>query len=370
MQRHRQTWIPDQLRGKECPSQEASALSTNTSTTRTGGKLTTATRWPATIAMALSTGLLLSAGLVLSDAAVAQSTFPSRPMRIVSPFAAGSAGDLEARYLAEKMSEQFGIPVVVENQPGAGGATAERAAASAPPDGHTLGWVGNNTAIGVSLFAQRFDPSKEMTPVVGISEFAFLFVVDETARYRTLQDVIGAARSKPGSLNVGTSSVGTTDHFVALLFRSTLGLDFTVVPYRGTPELSVALLRNDIDLFVNSYGALRQPIADKRMRALATTGSARPPELPAVPTMKEAGVSDLEVKSWNAFYAARSTPVVALETLRRGITEILSRKDVQDRLLELGFEAYPQSAEQIEQRMRADIDRWAKVIADAGLAKQ
>jgi tripartite-type tricarboxylate transporter receptor subunit TctC len=301
----------------------------------------------------------------------AQSNFPSRTVRIVTPFAAGAASDIELRALADLMSSEWHVPVVVENQPGAGGVTAAKSVLNAPADGYTIAFVGNNTAVAVSLFAKPFDPRQEMTPVVGISEFAYLFVVNANSTYQTLQDFIAAAKNSPGALNVGTSSVGTSDHLIALLFKSNPGLNFAIIPYRGgPPELTVALLRNDVDMFVNAYGSLRQVIADKRMRAIATTNATRLPELPEVPNMKESGVDNFEVTSWNGFYVRNRVPMETVNTIARTVSEILSRGEVQKRFDGIGFKINLLTADALDRRMRSDIDRWAKVLADAGVAKQ
>jgi tripartite-type tricarboxylate transporter receptor subunit TctC len=147
-------------------------------------------------------------------------------------------------------------------------------------------------------------------------------------------------------------------------------LDFTVVPYRGPTELSVALLRNDVDLVINAYGGLRAAIEAKQVRALAVTSAARVPELPDVPTMAEAGVADFEVTSWNALYGPKDMPQDAADTLARATTEILKRPDVIAKYATIGFVAQPLAADALAQRMRSDIERWARVIGEAHINKQ
>src|SRR5208337_1323925 len=164
--------------------------------------------------------IMLWCGTVMSSPAAAQASYPSRPIRIVTPLAAGAASDIALRILAEKLSARFGVPVLVQNQPGAAGVIAERAVTNAPADGYTILWAGNNTAIGVSLFKDPVDPRKELRPVVGVSEFAYLFVTSEDSSFRTLQQWMAAVREKPGSRTVGTSSPGTTNYLAALLIRS------------------------------------------------------------------------------------------------------------------------------------------------------
>jgi tripartite-type tricarboxylate transporter receptor subunit TctC len=300
----------------------------------------------------------------------AEDAYPSRAIRIVTPLAAGSASDVVLRILAAKLSERFGVPVLVQNQPGGGGVIAARAVTNAPPDGYNIAWAGNNTAIGVSLFREPIDPRVEMTPIVGVSEFAYLFVDATASPSTTLQQWMTAARDKPGTLNVGTSSAGTSNHLAALLFKSTQNLNFTVVPYKGPAELSVALLRNEVDLVINAYGGLRAAIDAKQVRPLAVTSAERIPELPDVPTMKEAGVADFDVTSWNALYGPKGMPQPAIDVLARATTEILQRPDVIAQYKAIGFDARPIPAAALDQRMRFEIDRWAKVIAQAGISKQ
>ncbi len=315
---------------------------------------------------------LITAWLFLTfpdDRAGAADAYPSLPIRIVTPLAAGAASDLALRILADKLSDRLGVPVLVQNQPGGGGVTAGRMVTNAPPNGYTIAWVGNNNAIGVNLFREAPDPRKEMRPIVGVSEFAYLLVDAESSRYRTLQQWMKAAREKPGMLSVGTSSAGTSNHLAALLFKSVQKLDFTVVPYRGPTELAVALLRNDVDLVVNAFGGFRAAIEAKQVRPLAVTAAARMPELPDVPTMAEAGVPDFEVTSWNALYGPKEMPQQAVDTLALAATEILQRPDVIAQYATIGFEARPLPADALDRRMRFEVERWGHVIAESGIGK-
>jgi tripartite-type tricarboxylate transporter receptor subunit TctC len=320
------------------------------------------------VALGLTAAALVAPSLC--DRAAAADAYPSQAIRIVTPLAAGAASDVALRILADKLSERFAVPVIVQNQPGAGGVTASRMVTTSPPNGYTIAWAGNNNAIGVSLFREAPDPRQEMKPIVGVSEFAYLFVDAAASPHKSLQQWIAAARAKPGAMSVGTSSAGTTNYLAALLFKSMQKLDFTVVPYRGPTELAVALLRNDVDLVINAYGGLRAAIEAKQVRALAATSAARLPELPDVPTMAEAGVPDFEVTSWNALYGPKDMPQEAVETLARATTEILKRPEIVAQYATIGFEARPLAADALAERMRFDIERWARVIAEAHITKQ
>jgi tripartite-type tricarboxylate transporter receptor subunit TctC len=309
-------------------------------------------------------------GTVVSTPIAAQPSYPSRPIRIVTPLAAGAASDIALRILAEKLSDHFKVPVIVQNQPGGGGVIADRAVTNAAADGYTIGWVGNNNAIGVSLFKGAVDPRKDFRPIVGVSEFAYLFVTNSVSQYKTLKEWMDAARAKPNTLTVGTSSAGTTNYLAALLFKSSEKLDITVVPYRGPAELTVALLRNDIDLVVNAYGGLRPQIEAGKIRPLAVTSASRLAELPDVPTMTEAGVPGYIVTSWNALYGPKDMPDQAVDALSRAATPILDDPDVKARFKEVGFDAQAVPPSALDQRMRSEIDRWGRVISNAGILKQ
>jgi tripartite-type tricarboxylate transporter receptor subunit TctC len=303
-------------------------------------------------------------------AATAQAPYPNRSIRIVSALAAGSVSDISLRVIGERLSQHLRVPVVIENQPGTGGVAAARTVMNSQPDGYTVGLGGNNWAISIGLFKNfPFDPRKDLTPIVGLVEFAYVFVTNQNSKYRTLNEVIAAGRAKI-PLTFGTSSAGTTNHLAALLFKSATELNLVVVPYRGPAELSIALLRNDVDVVINAYGGLRQGIERKEIRALATTTAARIPQLPEVPTAREAGVADFEVSSWNGLYAPVGTPPDVVATLGKAITEVLAEKDIQQRHRELGLEVSPTPGDQLAKRMRSDSDRWGKVIDESGIEKQ
>jgi len=313
---------------------------------------------------------LCLAVIAATTSAAAQTDYPSRLIRIITPLAAGSASDIVLRILAEKLSDRFKVPVVVQNQPGGGGVIADRTIIAAAADGYTIGWVGNNNAVGISLFNEAVDPRKEMRPIVGVSEFAYLLVTNAASPYKTLKQWMDAARAKPDSLTIGTSSAGTTNYLAALLLKSTEKLAVTVVPYRGPAELSVALLRNDIDLVVNAYGGLRPLIETGQIRPLAVTSASRLAELPGVPTMAEAGVPDYTVTSWNSLYGPKSMPDRAVDTLGHVATEILDDPAVKARFKEAGFDARAVPPQVLNERMRSEIERWGRVIAQAGISKQ
>ncbi len=298
-------------------------------------------------------------------------SYPSKSIRIVSGLAAGSVSDISLRFLAECMTQELHVPVVLENQPGTGGVNGARMVMSAPPDGYTLALGGNNWAISLALFKSLpLDFRTDLTPIMGFTEFAYVFVTSVNSKYQTLQQVIAAGKDKSSKLTFGTSNAGTTNHLTALLFKNALDLDFVVVPYRGASELQVALLRNDVDVVVNAYGGLRQGIEQKQIRALATSTPTRIPQLPDVPTVQEAANHEFEASSWNAFYAPNGTPPEIRQAFVATVTKILGEPALQKRFAELGLATKPSSAAEIDKRMRSEVERWGQVIKESGVERQ
>lgn len=318
----------------------------------------------------LAAAVALFAALCLPQAAHAQN-YPNKPVRLILPFGAGGVADVTARLVTEKLGEKLGQRFIIENMPGAGGINAARAVLASPADGYTLALFSNGTAISVSLFRNLgFNPVTDFVPVSSMGYFDFIFVTQAGAAYPTLAEFIKAAKQKPGALNVGTINVGSTQNLAAQLFKSTAGVDVTIVPFRSSPEVLIALLRGDIQMAIENYSAVQSHIADKAANAVATSGPVRTTFLSAVPTVKEAGGGDFEARSWNAIFAPKGTPPEVIDTLNAALREVLDAPDMKKRALDLGIEARASSSGEILDRLKADIDKWAQVIERAGIAKQ
>jgi len=314
-------------------------------------------------------GALAAAAVAMPSIARAQ-TYPSRPIRFVLPFAAGGVADITSRLAAEKLGEKLGQRLVVENQPGPGGIAAARSVTTAAPDGHTLALVTNGTAISVALYKSLpFDPVKDFAPISALGTFDLVFATNADSEFKTLGDFIKAARDKPGALNVGTIAVGSTQHLGAELFKSTANLNFQIVPYRTTPDVTVALLRNDVQLMVEFYAAIKGGLTDGKLRPVGTSGLARASYLPTVPTVAEAAPG-YEVKSWNGIAAPAGTPQAIIDRVNALMREILAAPDVKARYAEFGVEAKASSPAEFKARLEADIKKWSAVIEKAGIPKQ
>ena len=320
---------------------------------------------------AAMTAIAMLAALLLAPAAACAQKYPDHPVRLILPFGAGGVADVTARIVTEKLGEKLGQRFIIENMPGAGGINAARAVLSSPADGHTLALLSNGTAISVSLFKDlKFNPVTDFVPVSSLGYFDFIFVTQAGSPYKTLADVITAAKQKPGALNVGTINVGSTQNLSAQLFKSTAGVDVTIVPFRSSPDVLIALLRGDIQMAIENYAAVQSHIADKAVIAVATSGLDRTGFLPDVPTVREAGGGDFEARSWNAIFAPRGTPPEAIRTLNAALREVFELPELKRRALDLGIEAKASTPEEILARLNDDIAKWAKVIERAGIEKQ
>ena len=314
--------------------------------------------------------LVALACVVAPGGARAAGDYPQRPVRILVPYGPGGAGDLTIRLLANKLSQNLKQTFVIENRPGAGGIAAMRAVLSAPADGYTLGEMGNGQAISVSLFKSLpYNVLKDFTQISVAASFAMLLVVPPTSPYRSVGDVIEAARKAPGKLNLGAINPGSTQNLSAHLFQQVGKAEFTVVTYRTTPDLVTALLRGDVDLGFDYYAGLESTIGPDKLHVIATSGEERDPLLKDVPTAKESGLPDYVVTSWNGVGAPAGVPAEIITTLSAEIRRALAAPELQERMLQLGLEARGSTPEEMRNRTAKDITRWREVIEKAGIPK-
>ncbi len=316
--------------------------------------------------------LLAAAGAAIRPTSgVAQSRYPERPVRIIVPFGRGVVADVTTRLVGEKLGDVLGQRFVIENLPGAGGVVAAHAALTAPADGYTVTLLTNGTAISVPLFKSLpFDPLKDFVPISTVGYFDCVFAVNAASEYKTMADFLAAARAKPGVLNMGTINVGSTQNLSAELLKSMSGANFVIIPFRSSPEALLALMRNDIQMVVDFPAALQAGLSDHRLRPIAATGPASARSIGGLPTVAQAGVPGYEVKSWNGLYARTGTPGEAVEVLNKALHEVLADPELKRRTGELGIDVKASSPAEMDAQMRGDIDKWAKVIAQAKIPQQ
>ena len=307
----------------------------------------------------------------LSANAFSQSAYPSKPLKIVVPFGAGGVADLTARTVAQKLGENLGQSIVIENKPGAGGVVATDAVAKSAPDGYTLLLMSNATAVSAGLFKTLpYDAEKDLTPLSVLGTFDIAIVVSQESKFTTLQDLLKFGKANPGKLNIGSINVGSTQHLTAELYKASAGIDAQVVPFNGTPAVLTALRGGQIDMAVEILAPVLPQIKGQALRALAVTGDRRSVALPQVPTAKEAGVRNLYAASWNALAVPSKTPRDIVQKLNQEIQNALNSADVRKKLLEMNVDPQPGSLQQAADLLNNETKRWGDVIQRAGIPKQ
>jgi tripartite-type tricarboxylate transporter receptor subunit TctC len=314
--------------------------------------------------------LLAAAAILAAPAAQAQS-WPARPIRLIVPNAAGGIGDLTARAVGQRLAELLGQPVVIENRPGAGGVVAAQALIAAAPDGHTLMLATNSHAIAPALFrALPYDPLRDLAPVVKLGTFAVALLVPPASALRDPAALLARLRERPGALNIGSISVGSTQHLAAELFKTEAGVRAETVTFAATPALVTALLRGDVDVAFEIAGPIWGQIASGELRPIAVTSATRSARLPDVPALGEAALPGFDVVSWNALVAPARTPEPVIARLNRDVNAALATPALRERLLAAGVEAAGGSPEAFGALLAADIARWRGVIERTGIERQ
>ena len=259
---------------------------------------------------ALWVALLFTVGLAFPErVSEAQTKYPNKAVRIVLPFAAGGVADITARIVAEKLGAKLGGRFYVENQPRgrrhSRGSHRYRLAARRSYPRTAL----ERNSVSASLFKNLpYDPVKDFEPISSLGFFDFVFATNRDSEFKTLPDFVAAARAKPGALNVGTINVGSTQNLSAELFKTAAGIEFTIIPYRASPELLVATMQGNLALMIDSYSSIKGNLLDKNIRALASSGPVRSESTPDIPTLQESGIANYDVVSWNALFAPARYP--------------------------------------------------------------
>ena len=303
----------------------------------------------------------------------AQTAFPSKPLKIVVPNAAGGAADITARTVGQKLAEALGQAVVIENKPSAGGIVAGEMVARAEPDGHTMLLISSGTAVSASLFKSLpFDTVKDFTPVSKLATFDLVIASAEGGRFKTFAELLAYGRANPGKLNIGTPQVGTTQNLAAELFLSSSGLSAQIVPFNGTPPVITALRGGSVDAMIEIVGPLMPQIKSNAVRPLALLGDKRAASMPDVPAVREAGgpLAKFQASSWNGLAVPSHTPREVVLRLSREIQAIMEMPDVKKRLSDVNLNAQGSTPEQAAEVLAADIRRWHDVIVKAKIDKQ
>jgi len=312
----------------------------------------------------------VAAAMVAMMPGAAQAKWPEKPVRIVLPFGPGGVADVTARIMADRLTKKLGQQMVIENMPGPGGINAARAVTGAVPDGYTMGLVTNGTAISVAAFNHLpFDPTQfQMVSTIGL--FDLVFAVKADAPYKSLKDVVAAAKANPGKLNIGTIAVGGTQNLGAELFKSMADVNLVIVPYKNSPDVVVSVLRGDTAMLVEFPPAIQGQVNDGKLRVLATSSPKRSTLTPDLPTAAESGVPGYEVTSWNAIFAPKGTPKDVVDTMNAAMREVLAMPDVKAAFAKVGVIAQASTPDELMARLKSDITKWNAVIEKAHIPKK
>lgn len=315
--------------------------------------------------MALAIALCMA---LASSVSVAAEPWPAKPVRIIVPFPPGSSPDLVARMLTDKLAQALGQPVIVENKPGAGGNLGTGLVAKAAPDGYTLGLsIPGPLAVNTVLYKKmEYDPFKELAPITLVALSPNVLVVDPKLGVNTVKEFIDYVKARPGKLNYGSIGNGSASHLTMELLKMRSGMDIVHVPYPGSPQVNTAIVSGQIQAgFVVPATAMALAQAG-RLKALAVTSSVRSAVVPELPTVAEAGFPGFESSAWIGMVAPAKTPKPIIERLSRELVTILRSQEVREKMLRIYFQPVGTAPEGLSNLMRAERDRWGKVIKQTG----
>ena len=302
----------------------------------------------------------------VSGASSAQS-FPTKPLRIITPSAPGATTDIVARFIAQKLGESFGQQAIVDNRPGAGGNVSAELVSKAPPDGHTLLLGIPGLATNPSLYRSlSYDPQKDFAPITLVSSGPLAVVVHPALPVQSVTQLIGLAKARPGDLNFPSVGSGTTSHLAVELFKAMAKVDMVHVPYKNFGQAVLDLTSGRMSLMINAIPGLLSHIEAKRLRGLAVTSARRTQVLPQLPTVQEAGLPGYEVVTWNGILAPAGTPKSVVTRLNTEIGNALRTRDATERFLSMGFDTIPGDPEQFAALIRSETQKWGKVIKAVG----
>ena len=318
------------------------------------------------VRMILATVAMIVAGVVSGQ------NFPNRPVTLTVGFAPGGGADTAARLIAQKLGENVGVPVVVENKAGAGGNIAAQHIATAPPDGYTI----HLTSVGPMAVAPHlvktlpYDPKRDIAPITMGVVFPNVFVVPSGVPAKTLAEFVAMAKQRPGKLTYGSSGVGGAGHLAGELFKERAGIDVLHVPYKGGGPAMTDLLGGRLDMYVGVPSTVGPHVDAGKLRALATTGAKRTSMMPNVPTVAESGYPGFEAINWYAFVAPARTPKDLLDFWNRELTKVLNDPQVVAELAKDGLDPAPGTRDELAQYIERESLKWGKIVREANITAE
>ncbi len=306
----------------------------------------------------------LAAGTLPAHAADA---WPSKPITIVVPFAAGGTTDILARIVGQKMSEALHQPVIIDNKAGAGGTLGANVAAHAQPDGNTFFMATIAHAIAPGLYKSLpYEFTRDLTPVGLVGTVPNVLIVNNSVPAKNVKELIAYIKANPGKVNFGSAGPGSTEHLAGELFRSMTGTQITHVPYKGGAPMMADLLAGQIQMALETSPSAAPHVRAGKVRALAVTSAKPSPAYPGVPTLSEAGVPGYEMVTWFALMAPHGTPAPIVERMHKELQAALQAKDVEAKFADQGVTAGDMTPQQVDSFVRSDTAKWAKIVKESG----
>src|SRR3954471_18195534 len=308
------------------------------------------------------------AGAMAGTSACAAETYPTKPVRMIVPSIAGGNADIQARYIAERLSEALGKQFVVDNRGGAAGIIGIELAARSPADGYTVMLVANTFTVAPSLFSKLpYDSVKDFQPVSLVGETPLLFIGNTALAANSVKEVIALAKSRPGQLNYGTTGIGSPSHLGCAMFELMAGVKLVHVPYKGMPASNLGVMTGQIQLGFPSLTSVLPLVKAGKLKAFAITSKKRSALASDIPTMDEAGVPGYEASIWNGVLAPAGTPKAILNRLHDTIVQTLRTPQAVERYANVGAEIRYNTPEEFAVLIRTELAKWAKVIKAAGI---
>ena len=311
---------------------------------------------------------LIAAALCAAAALPANAqNYPSRPVRIIVPFAAGGPADIYARFVGQRLQEALGQPFVIEDRPGGGSVLGTDAVAKSAPDGYTLLMMSNTHTVNESLIANKpFQLLRDFAPVAPVNYSDLLLVVHPSVPATTLAEFIALAKSRPHALNYASSGPGTPYHMAGELFKAMAGLDIVHVPYKGSSGARTDILGGQVQMMFDAITTMAPNVRAGKLKALGSTGKVRSPVLPEVPTVAEAGVPGYEAVIWLGIMAPLGTPKAIVERLNAEIRRIVNTPEVKEAWAKQGAAPMSMGTDEFAQYLREDIAKWANIVKISG----
>jgi tripartite-type tricarboxylate transporter receptor subunit TctC len=309
--------------------------------------------------------------LAIASFASAAQDYPTRTVKIIVPYGVGGSADVYGRFLAAKLSDSLGQPFVIENRPGGGAVIGTDAVAKSAADGYTLLVMSNTHTVNETLIPKKpYDLMKDLAPVTGINSQDLLLVMNPKVPAANLREFIAYAKKNPGKLNYASSGPGTPYHMAGELFKHMAGVDIVHIPHKGSDQARTAVLGGQVDIMFDAISTIVSHVHSGRLKALGTSGKSRSSVTPDIPTVSEAGVPGYEATIWLGLMAPAGTPRPVIDKLNGAVNKIINSPEVKQNWAKQGAVPMGMSPDAFEKFMRADVQKWAKLVKETGMKVQ